>query len=122
MCYVLLGDPGCVTGGGGSKLAKNSVTYFMDGPLLLCPEGQASYYVVRTQKRTLKSDKIEALNAECRGKASGRVKRFHVCYQQGCSDPFKKNLKSGNFRFFIFQVKIFTFFKSKSVNLFEFIY
>ena len=28
--------PGCVTkcdrGGGGSKLAKNSVTYFMDGP------------------------------------------------------------------------------------------
>jgi len=30
------GVPGCVTkcdnGGGGSKLAKNSVTYFMDGP------------------------------------------------------------------------------------------
>src|SRR6218665_3538037 len=30
------GVPGCVTkcdGGGGSKLAKNSVTYFMDGPI-----------------------------------------------------------------------------------------
>ena len=46
----------------------------------------------------------------------------------GCSDSFlenlgfskTKNLKSGNFRFLIFQVKIFTFFKSKSVNLFEF--
>ena len=37
MCDVLLGGfPGCVTkcdrGVGGSKLAKNSVTYFMDGP------------------------------------------------------------------------------------------
>src|SRR6218665_2633782 len=35
MCGVLLGDvPGCVTKwdrGGGSKLAKYSVTYFMDG-------------------------------------------------------------------------------------------
>ena len=27
------GVPGCVTGGGGKKLAKNSVTYFMDGPI-----------------------------------------------------------------------------------------
>jgi len=38
MCDVLSGGvPGCVTKcdmGGGSKLAKNSVTYFMDGPLL----------------------------------------------------------------------------------------
>ena len=37
MCDVLsLGVPGCVTKcdrGRGSKLAKNSVTYFMDGPL-----------------------------------------------------------------------------------------
>src|SRR6218665_2557900 len=38
MCDVLLEIPGCVTkcdreGGGGSKLAKNSVTYFMEGPL-----------------------------------------------------------------------------------------
>ena len=37
MCDVLLGEvPGCVTmcdRGRGSKLAKNSVTYFMDGPL-----------------------------------------------------------------------------------------
>ena len=37
MCDELLGGvPGCVTkcdmGVGGSKLAKNSVTYFMDGP------------------------------------------------------------------------------------------
>src|SRR6218665_273402 len=36
MCDVLLGVPRCVTkgdrGGRGSKLAKNSVTYFMDGP------------------------------------------------------------------------------------------
>jgi len=35
MCDVLLeGVPGCVTkcDRGGSKLAKNSVTYFMDGP------------------------------------------------------------------------------------------
>src|SRR6218665_1920724 len=36
MCDVLSGVPGCVTkcdrGGGGSKLAKNSVTYFMDVP------------------------------------------------------------------------------------------
>jgi len=36
MCDVLLGVPGCVTECdrvyGGSKLAKNSVTYFMDGP------------------------------------------------------------------------------------------
>ena len=36
MCDVLWGVPGCVTkcdrGDGGSKLAKNSVTYFMDGP------------------------------------------------------------------------------------------
>ena len=34
MCDVLLGDPGCVTKcdrGRGSKFAKNSVTYFMDG-------------------------------------------------------------------------------------------
>src|SRR6218665_180924 len=30
MCDVLLGVPGYVTGSG-SKLAKNSVTYFMDG-------------------------------------------------------------------------------------------
>jgi len=28
-----MGGPRCVTGGGESKLAKNSVTYFMDGPL-----------------------------------------------------------------------------------------
>ena len=39
MCDVLSGGvPGCVTkcdrGRGGSKLAKNSVTYFMDGPLI----------------------------------------------------------------------------------------
>ena len=38
MCGVLLGGvPGCVTKcdrGRGSKLAKNSVTYFMDGPKL----------------------------------------------------------------------------------------
>ena len=36
MCDVLWGVPGCVTKcdrGRGSKLAKNSVTYFMDGPL-----------------------------------------------------------------------------------------
>jgi len=36
MSDVLCGVPGCVTTcdrGGGSKLAKNSVTYFMDGPL-----------------------------------------------------------------------------------------
>jgi len=36
MCGVLLGVPGCVTKcgrGRGTKLAKNSVTYFMDGPL-----------------------------------------------------------------------------------------
>ena len=37
MCDVLSGVPGCVTkcdrGEGGSKLAKNSVTYFMDGPI-----------------------------------------------------------------------------------------
>ena len=35
MCDVILGVPGCVTKcdkGRGSKLAKNSVTYFMDGP------------------------------------------------------------------------------------------
>ena len=35
MCDVLSGVPGCVTKcdmGRGSKLAKNSVTYFMDGP------------------------------------------------------------------------------------------
>ena len=35
MCDVLLGVPGCVTKcdrGRGSKLAKYSVTYFMDGP------------------------------------------------------------------------------------------
>src|SRR6218665_3744941 len=35
MCDVLLGVPGCVAKcdtGRGSKLAKNSVTYFMDGP------------------------------------------------------------------------------------------
>ena len=35
MYDVLLGVPGCVTKcdrGRGSKLAKNSVTYFMDGP------------------------------------------------------------------------------------------
>ena len=35
MCEVLLWVPGCVTRcdrGGESKLAKNSVTYFMDGP------------------------------------------------------------------------------------------
>jgi len=35
MCEVLWGVAGCVTKcdrGGGSKLAKNSVTYFMDGP------------------------------------------------------------------------------------------
>src|SRR6218665_3040276 len=35
MCDVLWGVPGCVTKcgrGRGSKLAKNSVTYFMDGP------------------------------------------------------------------------------------------
>src|SRR6218665_3591788 len=35
MCDVLLGVPGCLTKcdrGGGSKLAKNSMTYFMDGP------------------------------------------------------------------------------------------
>ena len=36
MCDVLLGVPGRVTKcdrrEGGSKLAKNSVTYFMDGP------------------------------------------------------------------------------------------
>src|SRR6218665_1592472 len=35
MCDVLLGVPGCVTKcdrGRGPKLAKNSVTYFMDGP------------------------------------------------------------------------------------------
>jgi len=35
MCDVLLGLLGCVTKcdiGRGSKLAKNSVTYFMDGP------------------------------------------------------------------------------------------
>src|SRR6218665_2348827 len=37
MCNLLLGVLGCVTkcdrGDGVSKLAKNSVTYFMDGPL-----------------------------------------------------------------------------------------
>jgi len=36
MCDVLLGVQGCVTKcdrGGGLKLAKNSLTYFMDGPL-----------------------------------------------------------------------------------------
>src|SRR6218665_1934080 len=36
MCDVLLGGPGCVTKGDrgrGSKLAQNSVTYFMNGPL-----------------------------------------------------------------------------------------
>ena len=33
MCDVLSGGQS-VTGGGGSKLAKNSVTYFMDGPLV----------------------------------------------------------------------------------------
>src|SRR6218665_17736 len=36
MCDVLLGGPRMcdkVCQGGGSKLAKNSVTYFMDGPL-----------------------------------------------------------------------------------------
>ena len=35
MCDILLGVPGCVTKcdkAGWSKLAKNSVTYFMDGP------------------------------------------------------------------------------------------
>ena len=37
MCDVLSGGPGCMTKcdreeEGGSKLAKNSVTYFMDGP------------------------------------------------------------------------------------------
>src|SRR6218665_1425793 len=35
MCDVRLGVPGCVTKcdrGRGSKLAKNSMTYFMDGP------------------------------------------------------------------------------------------
>src|SRR6218665_2788470 len=41
MCDVLsLGVPGCVTKcdrGRGSKLAKNSVTYFMDGPLHMTP-------------------------------------------------------------------------------------
>src|SRR6218665_1726166 len=38
MCDVFSGVPGCVTKcdrGGGSKLAKNSVTYFMDGPYAL---------------------------------------------------------------------------------------
>ena len=38
MCDVLSGVPGCVTKcdrGRGSKLAKNSVTYFMDGPKAL---------------------------------------------------------------------------------------
>ena len=37
MCDVLLGVPGCLTKcdrGRGSKLAKNSLTYFMDGPSL----------------------------------------------------------------------------------------
>ena len=37
MCDVLLGGSGMCDkvrqGEGGSKLAKNSVTYFMDGPL-----------------------------------------------------------------------------------------
>ena len=35
MCDVLLGVPGCMTKcdrGRGSKLSKNSVKYFMDGP------------------------------------------------------------------------------------------
>jgi len=37
MCDVLLGVPGCVTKCDrvrGSKLAKNSVTYFIDGPFI----------------------------------------------------------------------------------------
>ena len=42
MCDVLWGVPGCVTkvwlgDGGGQKLAKNSVTYFMDGPYPASP-------------------------------------------------------------------------------------
>ena len=37
MCDVLAGVQGCVTGEGGYKLAKNSVTYFMDGPHLPSP-------------------------------------------------------------------------------------
>jgi len=39
--YFRGGVPGCVTrcdsGRGGSKLAKNSVTYFMDGPYVSKP-------------------------------------------------------------------------------------
>ena len=47
MCDVLSGGvPGGVTkcdrGEGGSKLAKNSVTYFMDGPLGLSDSGEGS--------------------------------------------------------------------------------
>ena len=51
MCDVLLGVPGYVTKGdrgkGGSKLTKNSLTYFMDGPL---PEIQEFSYFYIFQK------------------------------------------------------------------------
>src|SRR6218665_2497435 len=41
MCDILLGVPGCVTKcDRGSKLAKNSVTYFMDGPLGVIHKGR----------------------------------------------------------------------------------
>src|SRR6218665_2155735 len=62
MCEVLLGVPGCVTKcdrGGGSKLAKNSVTYFMDGP-----KGLVAIYTMSTCSMS----KVARENIEIRNK------------------------------------------------------
>ena len=46
---VLWGVPGCVIkcdrGVGGSKLAKNNVTYFMDAPYYMCVHGYIHAYM-----------------------------------------------------------------------------
>src|SRR6218665_1957525 len=68
--------PGCVTKcdrGRGSKLAKNSVTYFMDGPIYRTRCG-----LTNLEKRRTRGDLIEAYKIVTRKEAISAHKFFEV--------------------------------------------